>query len=127
MSANQDHFLCSLISLNYHQPKRSKKNPNIQKILPTNSKIIPDIFLIFLSKNLQNIANRQPVGYSTNQPLYGILLWGGLGISLGSNFLNFFSPLQEILFLDQFLVGMVCCGSRVIETMGSRISKMTPR
>merc|ERR1719500_586337 len=47
---------------------------------------------------------RQPVGYSTNQPLYGILLWGGLGISLG----------------------MVCCGSRVIETTGTRISKMTP-
>jgi len=47
---------------------------------------------------------RQPVGYSTDQPLYGILLWGGIGISLG----------------------MVCCGSRVIETMGSKISKMTP-
>ena len=28
---------------------------------------------------------------------------------------------------DSFLIGMVCCGSRVIETMGSRISKMTPR
>merc|ERR1712013_100960 len=47
---------------------------------------------------------RQPVGYSTDQPLYGILLWGGIGISLG----------------------MVCCGSRVIETMGSKISKMAP-
>ena len=45
-----------------------------------------------------------PVNYSTTTPLYGVLLWGGIGISLG----------------------MVCCGSRVIETMGSKISRMTP-
>ena len=36
--------------------------------------------------------------------MYGILLWGGIGISLG----------------------LVCFGKRVIVTMGSKISKMTP-
>jgi len=45
-----------------------------------------------------------PVNYSTDTTLYGVLLWGGIGISLG----------------------MTCCGSRVIQTMGSRISRMTP-
>ena len=36
--------------------------------------------------------------------MYGILMWGGLGISLG----------------------LVCYGERVIVTMGSKISKVTP-
>jgi phosphate/sulfate permease len=36
--------------------------------------------------------------------MYGILLWGGIGISLG----------------------LVCFGKRVIVTMGSKISRMTP-
>merc|ERR1711915_778240 len=45
-----------------------------------------------------------PINYATDIPLYGILLWGGIGISLG----------------------LVCFGKRVIVTMGSKISKMTP-
>ena len=45
-----------------------------------------------------------PINYSTETPLYGILLWGGIGISLG----------------------LVCFGKRVIVTMGSKISRMTP-
>ena len=65
------------------------------KILWTGSQLDTQIFTKYLqnilkifSKYDQTVVNRQPVGYSTNQPLYGILLWGGLGISLGSNFLS---------------------------------------
>ena len=52
-----------------------------------------------LSKDTKNRPNlycvaRQPVGYSTDQPLYGILLWGGIGISLGLNIIciKFLAP-----------------------------------
>jgi len=45
-----------------------------------------------------------PIGYSTETQLYGILMWGGIGISLG----------------------LVCFGKRVIMTMGTKISRMTP-
>ena len=47
---------------------------------------------------------RTPINYDTSAPVYGILVWGGLGIALG----------------------LVCFGERVIETMGSKISKVTP-
>ena len=47
---------------------------------------------------------KQPIDYSTETPVYGILMWGGLGIALG----------------------LVCYGERVIVTMGSKISRVTP-
>ena len=47
---------------------------------------------------------KTPINYSTDTPLYGILLWGGIGISLG----------------------LVCFGKRVIVTIGSKISQITP-
>ena len=47
---------------------------------------------------------RTPINYDTSTPVYGILMWGGLGIALG----------------------LVCFGERVIVTMGSKISKVTP-
>jgi len=47
---------------------------------------------------------KKPIDYSTDTPLHGILLWGGLGISLG----------------------LICYGERVIDTIGSRISRLTP-
>ena len=60
----------------------------------------------------QNIVNRQPVGYSTNQPLYGILLWGGLGISLGSKNFNFLAFLLVHTFL--FLCLGISLGSHFL-------------
>lgn len=45
-----------------------------------------------------------PIAYSSDKKLYGVLLWGGLGISLG----------------------LVFYGKRVIETMGSKMTRMTP-
>jgi len=47
---------------------------------------------------------KTPLNYSTDTQLYGILLWGGMGISMG----------------------LICFGKRVIVTMGSKISRMTP-
>ena len=47
---------------------------------------------------------KTPINYSTDQPVHGILMWGGLGIALG----------------------LICYGERVIMTMGSKISKVTP-
>ena len=47
---------------------------------------------------------KTPINYSTEIPMYGILLWGGIGISLG----------------------LICFGKRVIVTIGSNISQMTP-
>jgi len=45
-----------------------------------------------------------PIGYNSDVRMYGILLWGGMGIALG----------------------LVFYGRKVIETMGSKISQMTP-
>ena len=48
---------------------------------------------------------RSPIHYDADSsPVYGVLVWGGLGIALG----------------------LVCLGERVIVTMGSKISKVTP-
>lgn len=48
---------------------------------------------------------KRPIGYEDNSnTLYGVNLWGGFGISLG----------------------LLCFGSRVIMTMGSKISRLTP-
>ena len=48
---------------------------------------------------------RSPIHYDADSsPVYGVLFWGGLGIALG----------------------LVCLGERVIVTMGSKISKVTP-
>ena len=47
---------------------------------------------------------KSPIHYSTDTPVYGVLFWGGLGIALG----------------------LICFGERVIVTMGSKISRVTP-
>ena len=48
---------------------------------------------------------RSPIHYDADSsPVYGVLVWGGLGIALG----------------------LVCLGERVIVTMGSKISRITP-
>ena len=47
---------------------------------------------------------KSPIDYTTDTPVYGVLFWGGLGIALG----------------------LICFGERVIVTMGSKISRVTP-